>query len=148
MRCSYNKSSLHTHTVWSHCHVHNIVAVPSSCDLYSCDLFLLTLTLTVSLLERFRRWRESAHHIPSFVVVLRGRQDPRGFRAWRSRIKEHVGASCSQWWWCKRVCASCHMESPFSRAVISNHSRPELLCKNRNCDFDSKYKYICAAVTL
>lgn len=137
-----------------HTHIHDIPSLLCLAVLiYTFVIyFILTLTLTVRLLKLFRRWRESAHHITSIVVVLCGRQDPRGFRACRSGIRKHAGSSCSQRWWRKvmvlvEFVSPATLSHPSSKAVIPNHCRQaQLLCKNRNYDFDSKYKYISATV--
>lgn len=74
-----------------------VLVVAFSCDLYSCDLFVLTQTLTMCELEPVPHWRESAHHIISVVVFLCGRQDPRGFSVWRSGIVALARACRPQW---------------------------------------------------
>lgn len=88
---------MHTHRLYA-------VLIIASSDLYSCDLFLFTQTVTARTLELLPRWCESAYHIISIVVVLCGRQDPWGFRVWRSGIERRVGAiaghsGAARWFW-------------------------------------------------
>lgn len=91
-----NLISTHTHNIYctfSHQHAHmctiSHLAVVSSGNLYSCDLFLFTPAVTVCTLGLLPCCLLTTSRVLLLFCVKR--QDPRRFRIWKSGTEEHEG---------------------------------------------------------